>query len=314
MSESIQKWIGRNRPPRVQITYDVEIGDAQKKEELPFIVGILADASGDTERAQTLRERKFVEIDRDNFGEIMKKTVAPTLSLSGIPNELKALSGQGSDNLPVDLAFQSMDDFRPEGIVQQIPALRTLYDARRYLSDLLAYLDLREGLAEDLNDNILAAKTRPELKDTGARLFELEEGMAAFRDRLGVRAAQDVLDAAKSLPADKPWKDLKAAVDAAAPDFSILEAESFQAKVDLENWPPDLTALDAEVKKVQELPGKVQEAQKAAAAEVKAIDDKDKDAKQKAEATLAAFDDAVEPAVKTLEHAVAELNKHVPSP
>ena len=101
MAESLQKWVGRNRPPRVQITYDVEIGDAVEKKELPFVMGVLADLAGHPSEAPTkLKDRRFVEIDRDNFNQIMEK-ISPRLDLS-VDDRLK-----GEGQIKVELNFNS---------------------------------------------------------------------------------------------------------------------------------------------------------------------------------------------------------------
>ena len=115
MSDSLQKWVGRNRPPRVQITYDVEIGNAFEKKELPLVVGLMADLSGQPENPlPKFKERRFVEIDRDNFNDVMTK-IAPRLDIS-VPDTLK-----GEGNLKVELHFNQIDQFEPESIVNQIP-------------------------------------------------------------------------------------------------------------------------------------------------------------------------------------------------
>jgi type VI secretion system protein ImpB len=135
MADSLQKWVGRNRPPRVQITYDVEIGDAVEKKELPLVVGLLADLSGQPATPlPKLKERRLVEIDRDNFNEIMGK-ISPRLDLS-VPDTMK-----GEGNLKVELNFKEFDDFHPEAIVKQVPRLAKLLEARQQLRDLLAKLD-----------------------------------------------------------------------------------------------------------------------------------------------------------------------------
>ena len=140
MSNSLQKWVGRNRPPRVQITYDVEIGDAVEKRELPLVVGLLADLSGQPATPlPKLKERRFVEIDRDNFDEIMGK-VAPRLDLS-VPDTMK-----GEGNLKVELKFNQFSDFHPESIVRQVPRLAKLLEARQQLRDLLGKLDGNDEL------------------------------------------------------------------------------------------------------------------------------------------------------------------------
>jgi type VI secretion system protein ImpB len=140
MSDSLQKWVGRNRPPRVQITYDVEIGDAVEKKELPLVVGLLADLSGQpAEPLPKLKDRRLVEIDRDNFNEIMAK-ISPRLDLS-VPDTMK-----GEGNLKIELNFKEFDDFHPEAIVKQIPRLAKLLEARQQLRDLLAKLDGNDEL------------------------------------------------------------------------------------------------------------------------------------------------------------------------
>ncbi len=148
MSESLQKWVGRNRPPRVQITYDVEIGDAVEKKELPLLVGLLADLSGQPAQPQAkLKDRRFVEIDRDNFDDVMVK-IAPRLDLS-VPDTLK-----GEGNLKIELNFNSFADFHPEAIVKQVPRLAKLLEARAQLRDLLAKLDGNDEL-DDLLENVV---------------------------------------------------------------------------------------------------------------------------------------------------------------
>ena len=140
MAESLQKWVGRNRPPRVQITYDVEIGDAVEKKELPFVMGVLADLAGHPDGAPSkLKDRRFVEIDRDNFNQIMEK-ISPRLDLS-VEDRLK-----GEGEIKVELNFKEFSDFHPEAIVQQVPRLATLLEARTQLRDLLSKLDGNDEL------------------------------------------------------------------------------------------------------------------------------------------------------------------------
>ncbi|CAM8637681.1 COG3516 Predicted component of the type VI protein secretion system [Burkholderiales bacterium] len=150
MADSLQKWVGRNRPPRVQITYDVEIGDAVEKRELPFVVGVLADLAGQPANPlPKLKDRRFVEIDRDNFNEIMEK-IGPRLDLS-VADRLK-----GEGNLKVELHFRESGDFHPEAIVSQVPRLAKLLEARTQLRDLLAKLDGNDdlgGLLEQIVSN-----------------------------------------------------------------------------------------------------------------------------------------------------------------
>lgn len=157
MSDSLQKWVGRNRPPRVQITYDVEIGDAVEKKELPLVVALLADLSGDPAKAlPKLKDRRFVEIDRDNFAEILKK-IAPRLDMS-VRDTTK-----DEGNIKVELnfvpseEFPGMDVFHPASIVKQVPRLAKLLEARQQLRDLLSKLDGNDELNGLLKD--IVAKT-----------------------------------------------------------------------------------------------------------------------------------------------------------
>ena len=148
MSDSLQKWVGRNRPPRVQITYDVEIGNAFEKKELPLVVGLMADLSGQPENPlPKFKERRFVEIDRDNFNDVMTK-IAPRLDIS-VPDTLK-----GEGNLKVELHFNQIDQFEPESLVNQSPRLARLLEARQQLRDLLGKLDGNDEL-DALLENIL---------------------------------------------------------------------------------------------------------------------------------------------------------------
>jgi type VI secretion system protein ImpB len=154
MAESTQHKLSRVRPPRVQITYDVEIGGAIEMKELPFVMGILADLSGaPAEPLPKLKIRKFVEIDRDNFGEIIA-SIGPRLALRVI-NTLATPEEDpdtGEKKLPetnVELNFSSMDDFLPLNVVKQVPALAKLYEIRSHLKDMLTKLDGNDPL-EDL--------------------------------------------------------------------------------------------------------------------------------------------------------------------
>jgi type VI secretion system protein ImpB len=148
MSDSLQKWVGRNRPPRVQITYDVEIGGATEKKELPLVVGLLADLSGQPlVPLPKLKDRRLIEIDRDNFNEVMGK-IAPRLDLS-VPDTLK-----GSGNLKIELNFTEFNHFHPESIVKQVPRLAKLLEVRQQLRDLLGKLDGNDEL-DALLENII---------------------------------------------------------------------------------------------------------------------------------------------------------------
>jgi type VI secretion system protein ImpB len=147
-SNSSQKFIARNRAPRVQIEYDVEIYGSEKKIELPFVMGVLADLSGKPlETLPGVDERKFLEIDIDNFDERMK-AIAPRVAFS-VPN---TLTGEG--HVMVDITFESMDDFSPAAVANKVDALKQLLDARTQLSNLQTYMDGKAG-AEDLVRKLL---------------------------------------------------------------------------------------------------------------------------------------------------------------
>lgn len=150
---SSQKFIARNRAPRVQIEYDVEVYGAQKKVQIPFVMGVLADLSGDAkEPLPGVDERKFANIDVDNFDERMK-SMKPRVAIS-VPN---TLTGEG--NLKVDMTFESMDDFSPAAVARKVDALNKLLEARTQLSNLITYMDGKAG-AEEL---IAAALNDPAL-------------------------------------------------------------------------------------------------------------------------------------------------------
>jgi type VI secretion system protein ImpB len=147
--ESSQKFIARNRAPRVQIEYDVEINGAQKKIELPFVMGILSDLSGrNTEALSPIEERQAVEFDTDNFDSRLK-AIKPRVSFS-VPN---TLTGEGQ--LAIDMSFESMDDFSPAAISRKVEPLRKLLEARQQLSNLMTYMDGKAG-AEGLINKLLA--------------------------------------------------------------------------------------------------------------------------------------------------------------
>jgi type VI secretion system protein ImpB len=148
MSGSAQKFIARNRAPRVQIEYDVELYGAQKKVQLPFVMGVMADLAGKSEAPQpSVADRKFLEIDVDNFDDRMK-AIAPRAAFT-VPN---TLTGEG--NLAVDITFESMDDFSPAAIARKVEPLRKLLDARTQLSNLMTYMDGKTG-AENLMTQVI---------------------------------------------------------------------------------------------------------------------------------------------------------------
>jgi len=142
MPESIQHKLDRVRPPRVQITYDVEIGGAIQAKELPLVVGVLADLSGNPEQPlPKLRDRKFIEIDRDNFNDVLA-AATPRLTLS-IDNKFSNEPGKKSN---VELKFKELDDFTPLKVLQQVEVLKRLMAARGRLSDLISKLDGNDQL------------------------------------------------------------------------------------------------------------------------------------------------------------------------
>jgi type VI secretion system protein ImpB len=145
---SSQKFIARNRAPRVQIEYEVELYGAQKKVQVPFVMGVMADLSGDpTEPLPGVDERKFLSIDIDNFDERMK-SMKPRVAFR-VPN---TLTGEGQLN--VDITFESMDDFSPAAVARKVDALSKLLEARTQLSNLVTYMDGKSG-AEELISKVL---------------------------------------------------------------------------------------------------------------------------------------------------------------
>jgi type VI secretion system protein ImpB len=139
MATSSQKFIARNRAPRVQIEYDVELYGAEKKVQLPFVMGVLSDLSGKpTEPLPPVSDRKFLDIDVDNFDARMK-AMKPRVAFS-VPN---TLTGEG--NLMVDITFESMDDFSPAAVARKVEGLKQLLEARQQLANLITYMDGKSG-------------------------------------------------------------------------------------------------------------------------------------------------------------------------
>jgi type VI secretion system protein ImpB len=146
---SSQKFVARNRAPRVQIEYDVELEGAEKKVELPFVMGVLADLSGKpAEALPSVADRKFLEIDVDNFDERLK-SCKPRVAFQ-VPNTLT-----GKDNLSVEMTFENMDDFSPAAVARKVGALNQLLQARTQLANLLTYMDGKDK-AEELIAKVLA--------------------------------------------------------------------------------------------------------------------------------------------------------------
>lgn len=165
MADSSQKFISRNRAPRVQIEYDVELYGAEKKIQVPFVMGVLADLSGKpTEPLPPVQDRKFLEIDVDNFDNRMR-AIKPRVAFQ-VPN---TLTGEG--NVSVELTFDSMDDFSPAAVARKVDALSKLLDARQQLANLITYMDGKGGaeelIAKLLQDPVLL-KTLSESRNPAA--------------------------------------------------------------------------------------------------------------------------------------------------
>jgi type VI secretion system protein ImpB len=143
-----QKFVSRNRAPRVQIEYDVELYGAEKKVQLPFVMGVMSDLSGKpADPLPAVADRKFLEIDVDNFDARMK-SMKPRVAFQ-VPN---TLTGEG--NLPVDITFENMDDFSPAAVARKVEGLNKLLEARTQLSNLITYMDGKTG-AEELINKVL---------------------------------------------------------------------------------------------------------------------------------------------------------------
>jgi type VI secretion system protein ImpB len=158
--ESIQHKIDRVRPPRVQITYDVEVGGAIELKELPFVVGVMGDFVGKPEEPlPAIKNRKFVEIDPDNFNQVLAG-MKPRVAFS-VENKMQ---NDGS-KVGVDLKFNNIEDFEPDNVVQQVEPLRKLVEARQKLSDLRSKMDGNEKLESMLNDIIGDADKQKQISD-----------------------------------------------------------------------------------------------------------------------------------------------------
>ena len=166
---SIHDKLSRVRKPRVHITYEVETGGATVQKELPFVVGVMGDFSGDpTSPLKPLKDRKFIQIDRDNFNSIMAR-MTPGVSMK-VEN---TLAGDGSE-MAVDLKFNSMDDFNPERIVEQVEPLKKLQETRDKLRDLLTKADRSE-----------------DLENTLEKILSDSENLKKVSDELGVDAPKE---------------------------------------------------------------------------------------------------------------------------
>ena len=159
--ESLQHKIERIRPPRINITYDVEVGGAIDLKELPFVLGVMGDFVGNPEEPlPAFKQRKFIEIDPDNFNQVMAG-MKPRLAFS-VDNKLQ----DDGSKLGVEIKFNNIEDFDPDNIVQQVEPLRKLVEARQKLSDLLSKMDGNEKLETMLNDVIANTDKQKELSDS----------------------------------------------------------------------------------------------------------------------------------------------------
>jgi type VI secretion system protein ImpB len=158
--ESIQQKLKRVRPPRVQITYDVEIGGAIELKELPFVVGVLGDFSGQPDQPlPKMKDRKIIEIDRDNFDQVLSG-MTPRLAMR-VDNKLSPEGG----TMSAELRFNKLDDFEPDNIVQQVEPLRKLVEGRQRLRDLLSKTDGNDKLEELLSDVLKNSGQQKQLSD-----------------------------------------------------------------------------------------------------------------------------------------------------
>lgn len=167
MADSGQKFISRNRSPRVHISYDVETYGARKSVELPFVMGVISDLSGKSEVAKKdLKDRDFTEFDVDNFDKRMA-AIAPRAAFI-VDNEI-----EGEGKLGIDLTFNKMDDFEPGKIAENVPALAKLLEARKQLNDLLIHMDGKQDATELLDkvlkdENLLKALSEAKAESAGA--------------------------------------------------------------------------------------------------------------------------------------------------
>jgi pilus assembly protein FimV len=220
MAGSSQKFIARNRAPRVQIEYDVELYGAEKKVQLPFVMGVMSDLSGKSEAPQpSVADRKFLEIDVDNFDDRMK-SMKPRAAFT-VPN---TLTGEG--NLAVDVTFESMDDFSPAAIARKVEPLRKLLEARTQLSNLMTYMDGKTG-AEALLERVLGDRA----------LLTVLAGQARGRD------AAPAIDALQQSLAGLPAAEAEAAPEAAKSAFDALKAVAPVPITDVDDTSQVLQAL-----------------------------------------------------------------------
>ena len=168
--ESIHQKLARVRKPRVHITYDVEVGDAIEQKELPFVVGVLADLSGQPKDAlPRIKERKFVEVDRDNFNQALAG-MKPRLAFR-VPNRL----ANDDSQLGVELEFRHLDDFGPEAVARQVEPIRKLVDARQRLNELALKINANDKLEELLQDVVQNTDTLKQVSAAASAPDEPED-------------------------------------------------------------------------------------------------------------------------------------------
>ena len=156
---SSQHRVGRVRPPRVQITYDVEDGGATETRELPMVVGVISDLSGDSDDPVAYKDRSFVEVEQGGVDQLMAR-IGPSVSVT-VPDEI---SGEEEQEIAVDLQFNSLDDFSPLGVAAQVPQTAKLLEARRRLADLYGKVEANDTLEGILGDVLADADKREELR------------------------------------------------------------------------------------------------------------------------------------------------------
>ena len=180
MAESTQGKLDRVRKPRVHIKYEVETEGAEQERELPFVVGVVGDFSGHpSKKLQPLKDRKFIQIDRDNFNDVLKR-MTPALNL----RVANTMQGDGSE-IAVDLKFDSLEDFEPANVAKQVPALQKLLDTRNHLRDLLTKVDRSSDLESILEDAISST-----------------DKLSALASELGITSGGDVSE--ESAPDEEP--------------------------------------------------------------------------------------------------------------
>jgi type VI secretion system protein ImpB len=236
--ESTQKWLGRNRPPRVQITYDLETRGAIEKKELPLVVGIIADLSGASasDKVVDLKNSKFIEIDRDNFNDVMK-SMKPTLNIAAL------------DKAPQQIVFETLDDFTPDRLVEKVDALKELLTIRQNLSDLLVIVDGKETLDVALLTEAKNVKALP----PAPVLSPADADAAADTATKTLKTATDELAAAKTA-AETADADAKQ-----KPDDAELQKTAAAAKTAVDDAQKKFDAADAALKGAIEAQTKAKE-------------------------------------------------------